>query len=252
MKTKFFSLALVLLGVAAMAVPAHAQFFGPVGGPIMAGGIGGGGGYGGGYGRGYFGGGSYAPFFASTALGSDLLGGAALTAAAGQATLDASMAAVNAQNAYQHWIENQKLREQTYFDMRRMNASYRAETRGKPPTPEQLISFSKARLPDRLTADQLDQERGQIKWPQVLMREDFAPMRAALEYLFAERAAHPYSTGLGTDNYREIRGVTDDLHDMLRNLLPEFSPDEFIAGNKFVNSLAYEARFEPDTTPLGN
>jgi hypothetical protein len=248
--TKLLAIALTFLGSVAVSVPAQAQFMGPVGGPIMAAGIAGGGGYGSGGGRGYFGGGSYAPFYASTAVGSNLLGAAALTSAAGQATLDASMAAVNAQNAYQHWIENQKLREQTYFDMRRMNASYRAESRSKPATPEQLISFSKARLPDRLTPDQLDQERGQIKWPQVLMREDFAPMRAALEYLFAERAAHPYSTGLGTDNYREIRGVTDDLHDVLRNLLNDFSPDEFIAGNKFVNSLAYEARFEPDTSPL--
>ena len=249
---KTFALALAVGGMLAYSSPAQAQFGGPVGGAMFpgsgfAGGYPGSGGIGGwgGWGWGMLGAGS-------TAWGGALAGSAMLTQASGQALLDSSLAARNYEYAYQHWIENQKLREQTYFDMRRMNASYRAENRKKPATPEQLISFSKARLPDRLTGDQLDQERGQIKWPQVLMREDFAPMRAALEYLFAERAAHPYNTGLGTENYREIRGVTDDLHDMLRNLLPEFSPDEFIAGNKFVNSLAYEARFEPDTSPLGN
>ena len=215
---------------------AQAQFFGgPVGG-AMFGGWGGWGAWGAG----------------STAAGGALLGGAALTAATGEAALMGSMAAKNYEDAYEHWIQNQKLREETYFDMRRMNASYRAETHGKQATPEELVAFSKSRLPDRLTTDQLEAESGQIKWPQILLRDEFAPERAALEYLFAERATRPYSTGLGTQNYREVRRVTDDMHDMLRALLDVISPDEFIAGNRFLNSVSYEARFEPDTTLVTN
>ncbi|OYV67044.1 MAG: hypothetical protein B7Z72_10280 [Gemmatimonadetes bacterium 21-71-4] len=181
-----------------------------------------------------------------------MLGGAALTAAAGAAELADSLAVRNYQAAYQHWMENQKLREETYFDMRRMNASYRAESRGTAPTPEQLVAFSKSRLPERLTNEQFDPERGQIKWPQVLLRDAFAPERAALEYLFAERATRPYSAGLGTQNYREVRRVTDDMHDVLRAVLDVITPDEFIVGNKFLNSVAYEARFEPDSTLVTN
>lgn len=243
----------VVMGLATMLVctsAANAQFFGvPVGGAW--GGYGGGRGSGGGYGVGAAGG-VFTPFYASTAQGDPLYGTAAVTAAAGQAALNASMGAEYLQNAYQHWIENQKLRTQTYLDMRRMNASYRAENRVQAPTPEQLIIFNKSRLPDRLTADQLDQEHGQIKWPHVLLRDEFASERAALEYLFAERAARPYNTGLGTQNYREIRRVTDDLHDTLRGVLDEITADEFIAGNKFINSLAYEGRFEPDTNVAKN
>jgi hypothetical protein len=150
------------------------------------------------------------------------------------------------------WLDGRWQRESTYFDMRRMNASYRSESRAAPSTPEQLVAFSKARLPERMTNEQLDPERGQIKWPQVLLRDEFAPQRAALEYLFAERATRPYSTGLGTQNYREVRRVTDDMHDILRMLLDMVTPDEFIAGNKFINSVAYEGRFEPDSSLVTN
>ena len=249
---KTFALALAVGGVLAYSSPAQAQFGGPVGGAMFpgsgfAGGYPGSGGLGGwgGWGWGMMGAGS-------TAWGGALAGSAMLTQAAGQALLDSSLAARNYEYAYQHWIENQKLREQTYFDMRRMNASYRAESRGPAATPEQLAAFSKSRVPERLSSEQLDPERGQIKWPQVLLRDEFAPERAALEYLFAERATRPYATGIGTQNYREVRRVTDDMHDLLRNLLDMITPDEFIAGNKFINSIAHEARFEPDSSLVTN
>ena len=241
MRTRTIAFGLALCAVFTWTTAAQAQFGGPFGGAMFGGSP-----FGGwGWGAGSWGAGS-------TAAGSFLAGAAMATSAAGEAELMDSMAAINYQKAYQHWIENQKLRETTYFDMRRMNASYRAETHGAAATPEQLVAFSKARLPDRLSTDQLDPERGQIKWPQVLLRDEFAAERAALEYLFAERTTRPYSTGLGTQNYREVRRVTDDMHDILRNLLDVITPDEFIVGNKFLNSVAFEARFEPDTTLVTN
>lgn len=244
---KRFACGLAVAAMLACAAPARAQFGGPVGGPMFGMGNGYGGGGGGGYG-GFGGGFGYWGMLGagSTVAGSALAGSALQTQAAGQATLDTAIASRHFQYAYQHWLENQKLRESTYFDMRRMNASYRAENRGPVATPEQLASFSKSRLPDRLTKEQLDPERGQFKWPQVLLRDEFAPERAALEYLFAERATRPYNTGIGTQNYREVRRVTEDMHYVLRDLLGAITPDEFILGNKFINSITYEARFEPE------
>lgn len=254
MRTRIFAMMVGLAGLLACAHPAHAQFFGiPVGGAW--GGFGGGrGGWPGTSGGGGVGApaGVYTPFYGSTPFGDPLYGTAAITSAAGQAALNTSIGSVYVQEAYQHWIENTKLATQAYIDNRKAIGSFRAEMRIPPPTPEQVISFNKARLPDRLTPDQLDQERGQIKWPQVLLRDEFATERAALEYLFAERSARPYSTGLGTQNYREIRRVTDDLHDVLRSLIDQITADEFIAGNKFINSVAYEGRFEPDTSLAKN
>lgn len=250
MRTRIFAIAVGLAGLLAWTSSAHAQFFGiPVGGAWGGWGGGRGGVSGGGVGAPA---GVYTPFYGSTPFGDPLYGTAAITSAAGQAALNTSIGSVYAQEAYQRWIENQKLYTQNAIEINRMVRSYRAEVRTPPPTPEQLIGFSKSRLPDRLTPDQLDQERGQVKWPQVLLRDEFATERAALEYLFAERATRPYSTGLGTQNYKEIRRVTDDLHDTLRSLLRDITADEFIAGNKFINSLAYEGRFEPDTSLAKN
>lgn len=231
MRTKFFAVAAVLSGLLAYSGAANAQFFGyPMGGGW------------GGWGCGY------APFYGSTPYGDALYGTAAMTAAAGQATLYGSMAAVNAQEAYGQWIENQKLATQNSIDISKMVSSYRAENRPKPPTPEQVISFNKSRLPDRLAPDQLDQKAGHIKWPALLTREEFAADRATLETLFAERATRPYATGLGTQNYHDILHATANLHHTLHGLLGSITADEFIAANRFITSLAYEARFEADTS----
>ena len=235
--------ALSALATIGLASSAQAQFWGgPTGGAFFGGGFPGMGygGYGYGYGAG------------STPAGSFLAGSAMQTAAAGEYNLMTAMAAKNYQDAYEHWIDNQKKREETYFEMRRMNASYRAETRRPTPSMEKLISFSNSRIPDRLTAEQLDAAKGEIKWPHILKREEFAPQRDALNALFAERVKQPYSTGIGTENYREVRLITDDMHDLLRSLIGDITPDEFIAGNKFLNSLAYEARFDPQLNVVTN
>lgn len=188
----------------------------------------------------------------STAAGSFMMGSAALTEASGEAAYYSGMAAVSYQDAYQHWVENQKQREGTYFEMRRMSASYRAENHVASPTPDQAVSFSKSRLPQRMTTDQLNPQDGQINWPGVLLRKEFADNRAAMEKLFADRTAHPYDAGRNTQSFREIRRVSDRMHDTLRTLIHAVSPDEFIEGNKFLNSLTYEGRFAPDSTVAAN
>lgn len=235
MRSRFFAIAAALSGLLVFSGTASAQFFGvPVGG---------------GWGGGYYGCG-YAPFWGSTPYGDALYGTAAMTAAAGQASLYGSMAAVNTQEAYQYWIENQKLAAQNSIDISRMVSSYRAENRKAPPTPEQAIGFNKSRLPERLAPDQLDQKAGHIKWPALLMREEFAGDRALLETSFAERARRPYATGLGTQNYHDILHLTANMHHTLHGLLGSITADEFIAANKFITRLAYEARFEADTSAV--
>jgi hypothetical protein len=106
-----------------------------------------------GRGRGGYGGYGYGA--GSTAAGSFLAGSAMLTRATGQFNYYTSMAAKNYQDAYSHWIDNQKKREQSYFDMRRMNASYRSEMEAmrSHPTSDQIVAFNKSRDPDRLNSD---------------------------------------------------------------------------------------------------
>jgi hypothetical protein len=194
--------------------------------------------------RRYGGYGGYGGGAGSTAFGSAMLGIGAATAAAGSYNLNTSMAAQNYQDAYRYYIENQKLRVQTYFDMRRMNASYRAEQEMMRPhaTSVQIEEFNRARLPEQLSANELDAARGIIQWPGLLNRPQFDDNRARLEGLFAEASADPHGSGLGTQNYRDIQDAVGEMSDKLHAGIKQFSPDEYIPASKFLKSLAFSAR----------
>jgi hypothetical protein len=200
------------------------------------------------YGRGS-GGYGYGGGYGSTVFGSYLGGMAAYTRAAGQYNLTSSMAAVNYQQAYTQWLGNRKLKEQTYFDMRRMNASYRAEQEMMHPhaTQDQLIEFAKKRAPTRLSANDFDPPHGVINWPPVLKGKDFDDNRHELEGLFATAAADPSDAGLGTQNCRDIQRAVTQLSDKLHSKIKDYSPDEYIPASKFLKSLGYEARFPADS-----
>jgi hypothetical protein len=180
----------------------------------------------------------------STAFGSAMLGIGAATNAAGSYNLNTSMAAKNYQDAYQHWIENQKLLTQTYFDMRRMNASYRAELEMQHPhaTAQEIEQFNQERLPTQLSANEFDPAHGVIEWPALLNRREFDGSRARLEGLFAEASADPHGSGLGTQNYRDIQDAVGEMSDKLHSEIKQFSPDEYIPASKFLKSLSFEAR----------
>lgn len=179
----------------------------------------------------------------STPLGSAMLGTAAMTWAGGMYNMYTGQAAVSYQQAYQHWIENQKLRTQTYFDMRRMNASYRAEMEMQHPhaTPEEIVAFNEARMPAPLSGNEFDPGKGVVEWPPLLQRKEFNDSRARLEGLLAAWAADPHGSGLGTENYRDIRHALSDMSDTLHSEIKDVTPNEYIAASKFLKSLGYEA-----------
>jgi hypothetical protein len=195
----------------------------------------GGGGYG--YGGGYGGAGT-------TVAGSYLLGTAALTQAAGQFNMYTSRAAVNYQQAYQLGIQNRKLAVQTYFDLRRMNASYRAEQEMQHPhaTPDEIAAFNQSRVPEPLSANVFDPGHGVLDWPPLLARPEFADHRAKIEALYGDWAADPHGSGLGTQNCRDIEQAVADMSDKLHSEIKDFKPDEYIAATKFLKSLAFQGR----------
>ncbi|HWB08519.1 MAG TPA: hypothetical protein VG826_04820 [Pirellulales bacterium] len=227
MKYRFMLLALSVILVVAADASAQRRY-------------GRGSGYGYGYGNlgwGYAGAGS-------TAFGGALLGMGALTEAAGSYNLNTAVGSTYYQQAYQQWILNEKLREQTYFDMRRMNASYRAEEAMQHPhaTPEEIQEFNRSRLPAELSANEFDPAHGVIEWPALLKRPEFADDRARVEDLFAQAAGDPHDAGLGTQNYRDIQNAVGAMNDTLHSEIKDFTPDEYIPATKFLKSLAFEAR----------
>jgi len=181
--------------------------------------------------------------------GSGMLGIGAPMYPVGMYNLAALMPATNYQQAYAMWMQNQKLREQTYFDMRRTDASYRAEQEMEHShaTPEQSDGFNRARLPAVLSASEFDAMKGVIQWPALLNRKQFDDSRARLEGLFRQAAADPRGSGLGTPNYHDIQRTIGEMKNVLHSEMAQFQSDEYIPATKFLKSLAFAAR-----TPAGD
>lgn len=160
-----------------------------------------------------------------------------------------SEAAINYEQAYNESIQNQKLRTETYYDDRRMNASYRAEQSMLHPhaPPEELAAFSRARLPPPLAPNEFDPARGVIEWPGVLNRPEFDEPRTRLAELFRQAAADPHGSGPGTRTNHEIEQTIEEMSEKLHSEIGQFKPNEYIAGSKFLKSLAYQAK-----TPAAN
>jgi hypothetical protein len=205
----------------------------------------------GGFGYGY---GGYGMGAGSTPIGSALAGGGIYMAGAGRFMQGAgqfnqlsSMAAINYEQAYSMSLDNHLKYEQTYFQMRRENASARAEMAAMRPhyTPEQYAADNRARIPGRLSPAMWDPGRGVFVWPQNLASDEFTDDRAQVEALFAARDADPSAAGLGTDNYRQIRFAVTMMSDHLHSLIDQMSPDEYIPASKFLKALEHEARFAP-------
>jgi hypothetical protein len=161
-----------------------------------------------------------------------------------------AQAAVNYQQAYQLYIQNRRAAVQTYFDLRRMNASYRAEQEMLHPhaTPEEIASFNQSRMPQPLSGNDFDPGHGVIAWPPLLQRSEFDNYRHQIEGHFSEWATDPHAAGLGTQNCRDIQHAVADMSDKLHSEIKQFQPDEYIAASKFLHSLAFEARSTPGNT----
>jgi len=191
------------------------------------------------------------PYSGVGAAGSFLAGQGALAQGLGQFNLATSQAAVNNQQAYSAYLDNRLKLVQVYFERRQLNASYRAEMRRPPPTPEEIVAFNQSRTPDRLLPEQFDGQQGSLHWPAVLRGSEFDDLRTELNGLFAERALHPYDAGLGSANYRQIRHVTDAIRGRLKSQIDQITPDEYIAGNKFLKSVGYEGQFDSASNSAG-
>lgn len=198
------------------------------------------------YGRPYYGA-YYRPYYggygyhSSTAAEGYLRGRAAWLRAAGEYNRDTAEAAIRWQDAYGKYMENRKKAVDTYFQMRQMNAKYRAEERKPPPTPEQIERYAKALLPDRPAASELNRLTGEIVWPAELQGEEYAVHRMEMEQAFAERG--PGNSGIGSASQAAIAEAAEGMKEVLKEKVKQMPPGQYVAAKKLLNELAYEARF---------
>jgi hypothetical protein len=194
---------------------------------------GGNGGYG--WGGGAWGGGG------GTVAGNYYSGVANAVRAAGDYNLSTSQAYVNMEEAKRRDIENRKEWTDSYFEMRRANADYRAAERGPRGTPEDWVRYAREAAPARLSPGQLDQVTGEIAWPRLLQAAGFKEGREELEHQFAIRADKGGS--IGPNGYQQIQEVTNSMIAYLKKNIKSYPTNEYLDAKKFLESLAYEARF---------
>src|SRR5262249_15879049 len=108
-------------------------------------------------------------------------------------------------------------------------------------TQEDFIRYAQAAAPKRLSSSQLDPITGYLAWPRLLMLNQFAESRRDLDRLYAERANS--KGAIGTDNYFAILSIVEKMKKQLQKLIKAAPTNDYIDAQKFLDSLAYEARF---------
>ncbi len=138
-------------------------------------------------------------------------------------------------------LDNDLKAAKTFYEKRQMRETYNAMSAPTRATREDLVRYSKAATPERPTTYQLEPVRGKIYWPTVLQGEAFIEERIQLESLFAKRGA--IEGGVSSPIFGEVQDVAEEMRTELRSIMREISPVEYLAARKFIDALAFEARF---------
>jgi hypothetical protein len=199
--------------------------------------------YGGNYGYGYH---------ASTLEEGIRTGEGNLLRGAGEYNRNTAEALKAREQARAMYFDNAYAGLKTYFELKRINANYRAEMAPPAVTKEKLDFWNQQDQPERLSRREYNVDTGRVQWPAVLMTPAFDAQRNQLENLFARRTANEF--GVNSDFYRMVHRETNRMQDMLKSYLHSsdkfFSDQEYMAAKNFLDSLANEARLAPDLNGL--
>lgn len=179
-------------------------------------------------------------YHASTAEEGAARGMADIIRSAGAANLLNSEAAKNYEDARSQYFDNRLKGTSTYFELKRMNRTARAETQREPPTSEQIFRINQARTPDRLGPNDLDPVTGAIAWPSALLKPELTQQRAAVEQIFAKLVET--SNRLSLEEFSTIETCVQQMEADLKNQIKDIPTSFYTRGSSFLKSLALEAR----------
>ena len=189
---------------------------------------------------------------ASTLQEGILTGQGNLLRGAGEYNRNSAEAVKTVEQARALYLQNARTGLKTYFELKELNAKYRAANAPVPVSKEKLDQWNLDDQPARLTRREYNSDTGRVQWPSVLMTPAFDPSRQQLEALFGRRAASEF--GVNSDFFRMVNQETDRMQDLLKFYLRSedrfFSDQEYIAAKNFLSSLAHEARLAPDLDGL--
>jgi hypothetical protein len=137
-------------------------------------------------------------------------GAAAVISAAGEASVNASQARINNQDAYSKAIDNSTKSVNAFWEQKDI---YDARQKQK------FAEIDKTRATylanhglQSLTPEEFDRTTGTIHWPTVLGQEQYAQYRTTLDQLFKKRA---YAGALTGEEYMQATAANKDWRAML-------------------------------------
>lgn len=178
--------------------------------------------------------------YGGTYEGSVLMGWGAFARGVGEYNYYSALAVRELEEARAQAIRNHEAAVASWLTLRhgyqeRRKAKWEEERL----TPTELVQLIEAKRPVRLTAAQYQPASGKLSWPAILMGEEFAQEREAIEKMFAARTTK--DTGAESMFYGEVNRMTEQMLGKLREKLPESNTMAYIAGKKFLVSLKYES-----------
>jgi hypothetical protein len=178
-------------------------------------------------------------FRASTAEQGMMEGAGNMVRSFGEAGYYNSLAMINGQEAYSRYLQNVERRTETYFRLQQINRAARDAERGERLTYEQYVELAKKYAPDGLTQQQYDRTLGRLNWPKILMGEEFAPEREALNRAFLVRT--PLDAGATSGFYGNVHRIAESMNAKLRARFDQLTPPEYIAALKFISGVTMES-----------
>lgn len=147
---------------------------------------------------------------ASTAGESYSRGAASVIAASGEASLNASQARINNQDAYSKAIDNSTKSINAFWEQKDIY-NQRLEAKLAETTQRRDEYLSKHGL-GSLAPQEFDRTTGTINWPKVLEQQQYDPYRTTLDTLFKKRA---YDGALTGEEYMQATKANKDWRTLL-------------------------------------
>jgi hypothetical protein len=136
----------------------------------------------------------------------------------------------NDMTATKNWYQKKKLYEDYCKSKPRKRLSV-----------EKLRQLARAAAPARSASASIVRVSARVKWPHLLTAECFAAKRSQVEGLLAQRTAQ--NSGAGTRNCEQIQLAVAQMKSALRARIRQTTPMEYLAAKRFLDNLAFEARF---------
>jgi hypothetical protein len=150
-----------------------------------------------------------------------------------------SRALINYEQARGQYIENAGRWTDVYNQRRRQQLELEAyeRERSRAELQQYLQNRPQPEPPQTLSPAELNPTNGHIEWPAVLLSEEYASLRDAIEKEFVTLAQTSGAAG----NTRMVRELAEQMRGILRAHIQDMPSYEYIAARKFIDELANSA-----------